>query len=79
MRQNYINYIVTSPEMYEVVPILDDGSGPKEYFCDFAEVLARDPLEAKVKAIRSKNFIHWKRWQEENDESPYKGLTARKK
>jgi hypothetical protein len=69
-------YEVVSPEMWEIVPILDDGSGPKEYFYDYAEVKAREPIEAVVKAVRSKAFKTWRQWCEADDISPYEGVKA---
>jgi len=71
-------YSVVSGEMSEVVPILDDGSGPEEYFRDYVEVLAHEPIEAKAKAIRTKAFRKWREWQKDGDESPYIGLTVRR-
>lgn len=70
-------YHVVSSQMWRIDPVLDDGSGPKEYFCDYVEVEARDPIEAKVKAVKTKEFNHWRDWQNDADESPYVGLTAR--
>jgi hypothetical protein len=72
-------YCVLSPEMWEVIPILDDGTGPREYFRDYSEVTARDSIEAKVKAVRTKDFSKWREWQRDGDESLYKGLRAWKK
>lgn len=69
-------YIVVSPEMWEIVPCLDYGEGPKEYFRDCVEVFARDPLEAKVKAVRTKSFQAWNKWQKSENLSPYIGLKA---
>ena len=69
-------YEVISPEMWEIVPVLDDGSGPKEYFRDYTEVKARGEVEAVVKAVRSKAFKKWREWAEFDDISPYDEVTA---
>jgi len=71
-----MRYSVVSPEMWIKVPILDDGSGPREYFCNHTEVEARGAIEAKVKAVRSKDFYKWREWQKDCDESPYELLKA---
>jgi hypothetical protein len=71
-------YSVVSGEMWEVVPVLDDGTGPREYFRDYVEVKAREPIEARVKAVRTKAFRSWRKWADEADQSPYTRLTVRK-
>jgi|GEM_PF-5999156 len=71
-----MKYIVTSSEMYCVVPVLDDGTGPKEYFYDVKIVEAHEPIEAMVKAVRSKEFKSWRQWQKDSEDSPYVGLTV---
>lgn len=73
-----IFYSVVSPEMWEIVPVLDDGSGPKEYFRDYVEIKARGPIEAKVKAVKTKAFAKWREWCRDGDESPYECLSARR-
>lgn len=72
----YKKYAVVSGEMWDIIPVLEDGSGPKEYYKDYAEVAARDKIEAIVKAVRGKKFAAWRRWQKDNDESPYSGVEA---
>lgn len=72
-------YSVVSPEMWEIVPVLDDGTGPKEYFRDYVEVLAKGPIEAKVKAVKTKAFTKWRVWCRDGEESPYEGLSARRR
>lgn len=64
-------------EMWEIVPVLEDGSGPKEYFKNYAEVWARERTEAKVKAVRSKAFKQWRDWCRDEESSPYEGLSVR--
>lgn len=45
-------YYVISPEYGTKIPILDDGSGPIEYGCDFVEVEARTKREALLIGVR---------------------------
>lgn len=55
---------------WEVVPILDDGTGPSEPMGDYAEVWARNKSEARWKAYREMqkpdlSLERWvKRWPE---------------
>jgi hypothetical protein len=64
--------------MWKTIPVLDDGTGPLESFCDYTEVDARDTIEAKVLAVYSKDFKIWRQEQKDNNESLYKGLKVRK-
>lgn len=73
-----MKFFVLSPEISCIEPVLDDGSGPKVFYRCYAEVEARDPIEAKVKAVRTDNFKAWRDWQKDNDSSPYEGLKARR-
>ena len=70
-------YGVSSGEIEEIEPVLDDGSGPTIRFCCYTEVLARHPIEAKVKALRKKDFKKWIQWQKDNEESEYLHLKAK--
>ncbi len=45
-------FLVCSPEYGEVIPILDDGSGPMEYGRDAVYVRARTRRRARVLAVR---------------------------
>ena len=45
-------YQVVSVEEAEVVHLLDDGSGPLDYGCDFTYAYARTATRAKVLALR---------------------------
>ena len=47
------HWSVTSPEFGEVIPILDDGSGPMEYGCDYALVIAPTKRAARSLAVRA--------------------------
>ena len=66
-------YAVISREYGTVVPILDDGTGPTEYGCEYAEVEADTPKGARVKAVRewrSKGRLRYCY----SDENPFTGL-----
>ncbi len=67
-------FAVVSPEVGEVIPILDDGTGPTEYFCYYAEVEASTRREAKVNALRHQDFKGWVDEQRVNGCSPFTGL-----
>lgn len=45
-------YVVCSPEYGEVIPILDDGTGPMEYGCDVVFAFTRNARRAKVLGVR---------------------------
>ncbi|MFA6679297.1 MAG: hypothetical protein WCR96_02250 [Candidatus Methanomethylophilaceae archaeon] len=70
-------YGVRSGEIEEIEPVLDNGSGPKIKFYCYTEVLARHPIEAKVKALRKKDFKEWVQWQKDNEESVYLHIKAK--
>lgn len=68
-------WLVCSPEYGEVVPVLDDGSGPMEYGCDVVFVEAesrRDALMLGVQLFREKGA----RYLRYDDEHPYAGVTV---
>ena len=70
-------YAVMSEVYSEIVPILDDGTGPTEECCDYIEVEADNKTDARILGV--------KLWQEEHrgkydrwggkyeDENIYKG------
>lgn len=67
-------FIVCGPEYGEVIPILDDGSGPMEYGCDAVYVRSRTKRRARVLALRwfrrfDAKYLH-------NADSPFKGMTV---
>jgi len=68
-------YLVVTPEMSAVVPILDFGQGPLEYFADVFECEAENARDAKIMAVR-----HWRRtgakWISDCDGNPFAGLKA---
>lgn len=65
-------WLVCSPEYGEVVPILDDGTGPTEYGCDVVFVEAetrRDALLLGVALFRQQGAKYLA-----DAESPYAGV-----
>lgn len=50
------NYVVVGPVRGEVVPILDDGTGPLEYGCAYVEVDAPD-RSAAIRAARKDRAV----------------------
>jgi len=70
-------YWVISPEYGEVIPILDDGTGPTEYGCEVIRVEAPNKRAATVMAVRA-----WRtegKWRGGlrycyDDECPFTGL-----
>ena len=67
-------FAVISPGVEEVVPIMDDGSGPSEYFCYYVEVEADTRREAKAKAVKHPDFRGWVDEQRGAGCSPFTGL-----
>lgn len=68
------HYIVISPEMSEVIPILDDGTGPTEYFCCAVVVEAENKRDAKSYALKTKEFKAWLEEARWNKSNPFSGL-----
>ena len=69
-------YAVTSPTYIEIVPICDDGTGPAESACEYIEVEADNPEDAKilgVKLLERKAHCQRFAWCD-NSENPYKGV-----
>ena len=72
-------YMVYTPEYGTVIPILDDGSGPKEYGADVLLVRATNKRRAKVLAVRRWRHRPRGKWVENRDSdliSPFAGLKA---
>ena len=53
LRDSQHYYSVLTPEVCEVVPILDDGTGPTECWRDWALVIASTRREAVTKAVKA--------------------------
>jgi len=69
-------YAVVSREVEGTIPILDNGTDPSEFWCEYAEVEAYTPKMAKIRAVR--------KWRAEGkigypgycdyDQNPFTGL-----
>ena len=70
------HYFVISPEMYEVIPILDDGTGPLEYFQCVAAIEAESKRDAKVLALRHPDMRDWVHGARGDDMNPLSGFTV---
>lgn len=71
------HYFVVSPEMSEVVPVLDTGEGPTEYFRCVASVEAANKQDAKVLALRTKEMSDWVTECRSDGVNPFAGLEVR--
>ena len=67
-------YLVTSPEIYEIVPVLDYWQGPKEYYKCWAYVEAFTKEDAKIKALKEDTMRDWVKWQRDDRCNPFTGL-----
>jgi len=70
------HYIVISPEVGTVIPILDDGSGPTEYGCCVVSVEANNRREALKKAINTEELSEWVNDQRSDGKNPFSGLAV---
>ena len=68
------HYNVISPEMHVTIPILDDGTGPEEYFACFVSVDAKNKREAKSLALKDVLMSDWIQWARDNNQNPFSGL-----
>lgn len=69
-------YSVLSPEIYEIIPVLDFGVGPKEYFRCYVEVEAQSKRDAKIRALQTEEFAKWVEWQRYDLRNPFVGLVV---
>jgi len=73
-------YSVTSAEWGEVIPILDDGTGPTEYGCDHLWVRTTSAKRAKVLMVRAfRRRTKGKSWKSAPwlwDGNPFRGMRA---
>lgn len=70
------HYFVVSPEMSEVVPVLDYGQGPLEYFSCVATVDAANKRDAIKAAIKHPKMKPWVQERRSDGLSPFAGLKA---
>lgn len=72
------HWMVVTPEYGEVIPILDDGTGPEEWGADVVFVEAETKRRALVEGVRELRRIHshWMEDQYSNVSNPFTGLKA---
>lgn len=68
------HWIVVSPETWATIPVLDDGSGPLEYFCYAVSVEAETRKEAKRIALHTPEMQGWVDQQRGDNRNPLWGL-----
>lgn len=68
------HYMIVSPEMSKVVPVLDDGTGPTEYFCCVCFEDAPNIHTALAQALRNEEMKPWVRQQRSDGKNPFSGL-----
>ena len=74
-RKSLKRWLVISPKYDNVIPVLDDGSGPTEPTCDMIEVDAKNKKDALLFGIKimRKNFRDG--WHNSDPgENPFKGM-----
>ena len=71
-----MHFTVISGEMSEVIPILDYGQGPTEYFKLGVTVDADNKTDAKIIALKTKEMSKWVSDQRSDDLNPFAGLTV---
>jgi hypothetical protein len=75
-------YYVVTPEYSEIIPVLDDGSGPMEYCCDVIEIEAentRDAIALGVKLMleSSEKEFPWVHSCRSDGYCPWAGIKAK--
>ena len=68
------HYLVVTPERCAVYPILDDGTGPMEYWRDVVTVDALNKREARKMAVQSPELAGWVDERRGDDMNPFTGL-----
>ena len=74
MKTTLKHYFVISPEMEWVDAILEDGTGPIEYFHCFASIEADSPETAKILSLKSPDMKTWVEQQRSDGCNPFTGL-----
>ena len=84
-RERARKWLVITPEYDEVIPILDDGTGPIERGCDVIEIeapTARDAITLGVKEMLKGgrqdiySFYKWCIQSRSDGENPFAGVRA---
>ncbi len=68
------HYWVISPQMSRVEPVLDNGTGPLEYFRCCCCVDAKNRREAKKIAIKHPDMKEWVKSQRSDKANPFASL-----
>jgi hypothetical protein len=76
MQKELNHYWVHSPEMEHIEPILEDGSGPMEYFCCCTSVKAPTKRDAILRSLRSPEMMEWVKYQRADGRNPFSGVKA---
>ena len=67
-------YLVISPEIGQIIPVMDDGAGPTEYIRCVAEVEASSKRKAISLAVKHPDMKEWVMRQRGDGLSPFIGL-----
>jgi hypothetical protein len=70
------HWIVSTPEYGVTVPILDDGTGPIEYYSDSICVEAPNKRAARVEGVRKLRSLFPKGWLSDHSANPFVGLSV---
>lgn len=68
------HWIVVSPEFPDIIPVMDDGSGPTVWECLSVSVSAETRSEAKRLALHHADMQDWVNEQRGNNRNPLWGL-----
>ena len=70
--------MVVSPEMSRIDVILDDGTGPRECFCDVVYIEAENKDDARLLGfkIMEQENMDWPEEARSDNINPYAGLTV---
>lgn len=81
-----MHYTVTTPEYWYIEPVMDDGSGPREYAVESVCVEANTKREAIIKGVKKMRSKEWLTrygrrftyygWYWDSATNPYTGVKA---
>lgn len=71
-------YSIVSGKLKYIDVILEDGTGPTEYYRCCLEIEAKNKMEARKIAIRDIEFKDWVNYKRENNECPLAGLEVKR-
>ena len=74
-----VRWAVTSPQYGVVEPILDDGSGPVEWWVDYVEVVAPTKRQAIVCGVQKMRQLYPRGWHNDDPSvNPFAGMKAKR-